>query len=70
MFFKREDIKDKFENKVHPEEFEEGLKDLSGSRYGIHKIFESSDEIEVNTKKGVLYCVQLKNGFDKSVQII
>lgn len=64
-FFRREDIKRKFESKEHPKEFNKGLEGFSGGKYGIDLIFDSSDIIEVDTKKGVLYCVQFKENLRK-----
>ncbi|GAI37326.1 unnamed protein product, partial [marine sediment metagenome] len=64
-FFKRKDIKEKFENKEHPEEFNKGLEGLSGGKYGIDVIFNSSDIIEVDIGEGILYCVQFKKSLKK-----
>jgi len=59
-FFKRHDIKEKFENKIHPEELNHNIKveGTAGGRFGLDLIFCGSDKIEIDTKKGILYCVQ------------
>lgn len=59
-YFKNPEIKKQLENKVFFEEFDSNLRG-SNCRSGFNQhIFPCSDFIEVNTEKGVLYCVQLK----------
>ena len=59
-YFKNEKIKNQYENKVEITEFNKRtLKDNHQS--GVNEnIFCYSDFIEVDSEKGILYCVQLK----------
>ncbi len=59
-FFKKVEIKNQLENKIFFEEFNQtprGDCNNEGYNYGI---FPYSDFIEVDSEKGILYCVQLK----------
>jgi len=59
-FFKTPKIKKQLENKVYFKEFDSNSRgDNCRSGFNQH-IFPCSDFIEVDSKKGVLYCVQLK----------
>jgi len=58
-FFKRPEIKNQLENKIPFEKFDEAPRGSCG-HHGFGDIYEDSDFIEVDSKKGVLYCVQLK----------
>jgi hypothetical protein len=61
-FFRSEAVKEMFENKVWIKEFDEAIKGVSGWRIGVNRhIYPFSDIIEVDTKEGILYCVQLKS---------
>lgn len=61
-FFKKPGIKNKLENKIGFEEFNKTPRDKKSScHYGYNfHIFPSTDFIEVDSKEGILYCVQLK----------
>jgi hypothetical protein len=58
-FYKRIDIKKQLENKIPFEKFDENPRGSCG-HHGFPDIYENSDFIEVDPKKGVLYLVQLK----------
>jgi len=59
-FFKNEYIKNKLENKIPFEEFDKNPRErCAHSGFNKH-IFPCSDFIEVDSEKGVLYCVQFK----------
>jgi len=61
-FFKRPDVKHRFENKIPLKEFNlehDGL--MAGARAGVSKnIFPCSDLMEVDKDRGILYCVHLR----------
>lgn len=61
-YFKRPEIKETFERKLPVPEFDNGPHLPGGSRrVGVGEIYDYSDIIEVDNKKGVLYCVQFLN---------
>ena len=61
-YFKRDEIKEIYENKQPIQNFGEAIEGLSGCHAGVNcYIFKNSDLIEVDTLEGVLYCVQLKS---------
>jgi len=65
-YFKSEEIKRLFENKIPLTEFGIAEPGISGHSYGVRGyIYGYSDFIEVDTSKGVLYCVQLKKSLDR-----
>ena len=61
-FFKRRDVKEKFEGRVLMEERDlEGPRAFGAESHGIGVkmgVYDESDTIEVDTEYGVLYCVQ------------
>lgn len=58
-FFKRKRTKEKFEKKSPITKFDKN--DVGGHRGGINRfVFPYSDMIEVDTSKGILYCVLFK----------
>jgi hypothetical protein len=60
-YFKNEKIKHQYENKIRITEFDQStLEDCSQVGVNSH-IYPYSDKIEVDSEKGILYCVQLKN---------
>jgi len=59
-YFKSEKIKYQYENKVEITEFDQNILE-ENSQDGVNlDIFPNSDLIEVDSFKGILYCVQLK----------
>src|SRR3990167_6451635 len=59
--FEREDIKQRFENKIPLTEFD---MDVSSRRVGVRDyIYNLSDIIEVDTANGILFCVQYFGNF-------
>ena len=59
-YFKNEKIKNKYENKIEITEFDQNTLE-SNFQVGVNEyIFPNSDIIEIDEKKGILYCVQLK----------
>ena len=60
-YFTREDIKQRFENKIPLTEFD---MDVSSRRVGVRDyIYNLSDIIEVDTANGILFCVQYFGNF-------
>jgi len=60
-FFKKPEIKNQLENKISFKEFNKNPRNGKTSRHrGYNNIFPESDFIEVDSEKGVLYCVQLR----------
>ncbi len=61
-YFKNEKIKYQYENKIEVTEFDsKTLKNNINDQCGVNEfIYPNSDLIEVDSEKGVLYCVQLK----------
>lgn len=60
-FFKNPKIKKQLENKINFEEFNSNPREDDCCQEGFNAyIFPNSDFIEVDSKKGILYCVQLK----------
>ncbi len=67
-YFKSSIIKQKFENKEEVAKKDGITKGFSGCHAGVeHYLYPYSDTIEVDTNKGILYCVQLKKSLDKNV---
>lgn len=69
-YFKDEKIKEKWENKIALTEFGKGLEGFGnyGCKVGVNEIiYECSDIIEVDTEKGILYCVQFKKSLERKV---
>jgi hypothetical protein len=59
-FFKNKEIKYQIENKINFNDFNKNPRgDCCNSGFNDH-IFPCSDFIEVDSEKGILYCVQLK----------
>ncbi len=65
-YFQSEDTKRIWECKSEIPNTTKGKMELSGFGIGVsHHIFPFSDMIEVDTDKGILYCVYLKSSFGK-----
>jgi hypothetical protein len=58
-FFKKTEIKNQLENKINFKEFDKNPRGKT-SRHGFSNIYKFSDFIEVDSEKGILYCVQLE----------
>jgi len=61
-FFKKPEIKNQLENRILFKEFAKNPRDKGTScHYGYnYHVFPNSDFIEIDSKKGILYCVQLR----------
>lgn len=60
-YFRRPEIKQQFENRTPITKFD--LEYREGFRIGVNEIiFEDADIIEVDSKKGILYCAHLFKG--------
>lgn len=57
-YFKENKIKFQYENKIPLKNLKRKTK--RNRRRGVENIFSNSDLIEVDSRKGILYCVQLK----------
>ena len=62
-FFKNPEIKNQLENKIPFKVFDDSARGDTRNKGFNLNIFPYSDLIEVDAKKGVLYCVQLKENF-------
>ena len=64
-YFKSEEIKRMFENRVTISS--SGVEThISGCGIGVDGIYEYADEIQVDTKKGILYCLQYKKNLARN----
>lgn len=65
-YFKSEEIKTLFESRTLPEKRGEKQSYLSGAGLGVGITYKSADIIEVDTEKGILYCVKFKKNLAKN----